>query len=134
MCETKRQPVISKSVFYRRVSLHILAVFGLLGVSLCIGMLGYVFTEHMKSVDAFLNAAMLLGGMGPVNTPATSAGKLFAGVFALYAGLILWFVRRSCLRQYYTGCYIVFILRGQCNHGAIIYSIYACQFFNKTLG
>lgn len=88
MYETKKQPVISRSAFCRRVYFHILAVFGLLGVSLGIGMLGYVFTEHMKSVDAFLNAAMLLGGMGPANTPATSAGKLFAGVFALYAGLL----------------------------------------------
>jgi hypothetical protein len=39
-------------------------------------------------VDAFLNASMLLGGMGPVDAPRTSAGKLFAGIYALYAGLV----------------------------------------------
>ena len=51
-------------------------------------MVGYVFTEQMSAIDAFLNAAMLLGGMGPVNPPATVGGKLFAGLFALYAGLV----------------------------------------------
>ena len=40
------------------------------------------------SRDAFLNAAMLLGGMGPVHTPQTEGGKVFAGVYALYAGLV----------------------------------------------
>ena len=38
--------------------------------------------------DAFLNAAMLMGGMGPVDAPRTDGGKLFAGVYALYAGLV----------------------------------------------
>ena len=51
-------------------------------------MAGYVCFEHLPSLDAFLNAAMLLGGMGPVNAPVTDAGKLFAGLFALYAGLV----------------------------------------------
>jgi hypothetical protein len=51
-------------------------------------MFGYVKLEHMSWIDAFLNAAMLLGGMGPVNPPQTEGGKLFAGVYALYAGLV----------------------------------------------
>ena len=61
------------------------------GVSLGAGMIGYLYFEP-KDVntwpDAFLNAAMLLGGMGPVHTPATEAGKVFAGLYALYAGLV----------------------------------------------
>ena len=56
--------------------------------SLGIGIAGYMYFEHLSWVDAFLNTAMLLGGMGPVNPPLTDAGKLFAGIFALYAGLV----------------------------------------------
>ena len=52
-------------------------------------MIGYVEFEDLHWVDAFLNAAMLLGGMGPVHLPLTEAGKLFAGFYALYAGLVL---------------------------------------------
>jgi hypothetical protein len=51
-------------------------------------MAGYEWYEQLSWRDAFLNAAMLLGGMGPVNAPATPGGKLFAGLYALYAGLV----------------------------------------------
>ena len=44
--------------------------------------------EDLSATDAFLNAAMLLGGMGPVNAPRTEAGKIFAAFYALYAGLV----------------------------------------------
>jgi hypothetical protein len=57
-------------------------------VSLLIGMAGYMHYEQLAWRDAFLNAAMLLGGMGPVESPHTAGGKLFAGVYALYAGLV----------------------------------------------
>jgi len=60
----------------------------LLVASLALGMLGYMAFEHLSWIDAFLNASMLLGGMGPVNLPQTAAGKLFAGLYALYAGLV----------------------------------------------
>jgi hypothetical protein len=50
---------------------------------------GYTYFEHLPWRDAFLNSAMLMGGMGPVDTPRTDGGKLFAGVYALYAGLVL---------------------------------------------
>ena len=88
MYEAKHQPVLPRPGFYRRLSLHFAAAVALLGASLGAGMLGYIVTEHMSAIDAFLNVAMLLGGMGPVNPPVTFAGKLFAGVFALYAGLV----------------------------------------------
>jgi hypothetical protein len=52
-------------------------------------MWGYHAFEHLGWLDAFLNASMLLGGMGPVATPQTDAGKLFAGVYAMYCGLFL---------------------------------------------
>lgn len=57
--------------------------------SLVLGMLGYHWIAGLPWVDAFENAAMLLGGMGPVgNDVATRSGKIFAGMFALYAGLV----------------------------------------------
>lgn len=56
--------------------------------SLGLGISGYVHFEHLPLLDAFLNSAMLLGGMGPVNAPETHGGKLFAGLYALYAGLV----------------------------------------------
>jgi len=56
--------------------------------SLLIGMAGYALYEGLAWRDAFLNAAMLLGGMGPVEVPRTEGGKLFAGLYALYAGLV----------------------------------------------
>jgi hypothetical protein len=56
--------------------------------SLMLGMAGYGYFEHLPWRDAFLNAAMLMGGMGPVDAPQTDGGKLFAGLYALYAGLV----------------------------------------------
>jgi len=56
--------------------------------SLLAGMAGYARYEGLGWRDAFLNAAMLLGGMGPVEAPHTEGGKLFAGLYALYAGLV----------------------------------------------
>lgn len=86
--ESRRQPVASRDQFARRLARHGLLVAALLLVSLGIGMAGYAGFEHLAWSDAFLNAAMLLGGMGPVNAPVTLAGKLFAGFYALYAGLV----------------------------------------------
>src|SRR5204863_8554133 len=57
--------------------------------ALAIGMAGYHFLEKMSWLDAFVNAAMILSGMGPLGTLQTSAGKFFAGCYALYSGLAL---------------------------------------------
>lgn len=51
-------------------------------------MAGYHFFENLSWIDAFINAAMILGGMGPLENPQTFAGKLFAGIYALYSGII----------------------------------------------
>lgn len=50
-------------------------------------MSGYMYFENMTAVDAFVNAAMLLSGMGPLTPLTTNAGKIFAGIYALYSGL-----------------------------------------------
>ena len=88
MYESKKQRPVIRQVFVRRLALHTVIALGLIGVSLAAGMVGYASFEHLAWIDAFLNAAMLLGGMGPVNAPVTEGGKLFAGLFALYAGLV----------------------------------------------
>ncbi len=73
--------------FLKRVGAHFGVATALAAGSLGLGMIGYMYFEHPAWADAFLNAAMLLGGMGPVESPATLGGKLFAGLYALYAGL-----------------------------------------------
>ena len=86
--ESKTEAPLTRAGFIRRVLLHILLAIVLLALSLGIGMIGYVGLERLTWLDAFLNSAMLLGGMGPVNAPVTAGGKLFAGLYALYAGLV----------------------------------------------
>ena len=89
MYEPRHKPLLSRARFARRILGHLLAGLGVIGVSLLAGMAGYVAFEQLSWIDAFLNAAMLLGGMGPVDLPQTEAGKLFAGLYALYCGLVL---------------------------------------------
>ncbi len=89
MYESKAHPPIPRSRFVKRVLLHAAAALALMLVSLILGMAGYQYFEQLPWRDAFLNAAMLMGGMGPVDAPRTDGGKLFAGLYALYAGLIL---------------------------------------------
>ena len=86
--ESKDHPPLSPQRFARRVVLHAVAAVGVLAFSLGLGMAGYAYFEHLAWRDAFLNAAMLMGGMGPVDAPRTDGGKVFAGFYALYAGLV----------------------------------------------
>jgi len=88
MYESVKQPPIPRRAFLQRMAVHAGLALLLVAGSLGVGMLGYVCTEHLTWLDAFLNASMLLGGMGPVDMPRTEAGKLFAGAYALYAGLV----------------------------------------------
>jgi hypothetical protein len=71
---------------------HILrnTIFGLIFivVALYIGMLGYHGFEKMSWIDAFVSAAMILAGMGPISPLTTFNGKLFAGLYALFSGLL----------------------------------------------
>ena len=61
----------------------------LIFASLLAGVCGYHFLEDLPWIDAFLNAAMILGGMGPVAPIQSFGGKLFAGFYALYSGLVV---------------------------------------------
>jgi hypothetical protein len=88
MYETRSHAPLPLKAFARRLGQHALVAGGLMVVSLGAGMAGYACFEHLGWRDAFLNSAMLLGGMGPVDPPKTDGGKLFAGIYALYAGLV----------------------------------------------
>ena len=87
MFEHRSQPLLNRRAFLRRLAGSTALGIGLVALSLFIGMLGYHFFEGLDAIDSFLNAAMLLGGMGPVEQPQSYAGKLFAGLYALYCGL-----------------------------------------------
>lgn len=79
---------ISTRRFVARMLRHVFAALLLVALSLGVGMAGYGHYEHLPWRDSFLNASMLLGGMGPVESPATPHGKVFAGIYALYSGLV----------------------------------------------
>jgi len=87
MYESRRQRPLPRTAFLHRLVRHALVTLLFIAGSLALGMAGYMHFERLPPVDAFLNASMLLGGMGPVDAPKTDAGKLFAGLYALYAGL-----------------------------------------------
>ena len=88
MYESKAQKIVSRKRFAKRLATHVFLAFALLLVSLGAGIYGYCYFENLSVLDAFLNSAMLLGGMGPVNPPLSAGVKLFAGCYALYAGLV----------------------------------------------
>lgn len=76
-------------MFLLRFLRSLLGGIAIIAGSLVIGMIGYRYFDTMTWVDAFLNASMILSGMGPVGTPTTAAGKVFAGSYALYSGFIV---------------------------------------------
>ncbi len=88
MYESRHHQPLHPRAFAYRLLAHLALTAGLLAASLLLGMMGYMRFEALPTIDAFLNASMLLGGMGPVNAPVTTLGKLFAGCYALYAGLV----------------------------------------------
>jgi len=88
MYESLGSPPIARRHFIRRVLAHLAVAFLLFTLSLALGIWGYGHYEGLPWRDGFLNSAMLLGGMGPVNAPQTDGGKMFAGIYALFAGLL----------------------------------------------
>ncbi len=87
--EHKRQKLATRQVFAQRVARSLLFGLALIAASLLVGMAGYMYFARLSLVDAFLDAAMILGGMGPVATLDNDAAKIFAGLYALYSGLLL---------------------------------------------
>ncbi len=90
--EHRRQILLPRHAFFWRLA-KFASVAVLLGIfSLFVGMLGYRILDHQSWPEAFVNAAMLLSAMGPLTEPKTDAGKIFAGCYALYCGLVFLFI------------------------------------------
>ena len=89
MFEQRKKPLLPRRAFYARVARSVALALAIVMVSLGIGMAGYRGFEGLSWLDAFLNAAMILSGMGPVTPMQTTGGKLFAGCYALFSGLAL---------------------------------------------
>lgn len=88
MFEHRRQPLVPREVFLRRLLRHGGIALALIAGSLLLGVLGYRFIGGLGWVDATENAAMILGGMGPVSPLTTDVAKLFAAFYALFSGIV----------------------------------------------
>jgi hypothetical protein len=87
--ESRRDPIISRPAFALRLARSFAIASCLILFSLVGGMAGYHYLEGLPWIDAFANAAMILSGMGPLAPLQTWGGKLFAGLYALYSGLVV---------------------------------------------
>jgi hypothetical protein len=88
MYEKKHQPILPIRSFLRRAILHFVFGFMMILISLLVGIIGYVKFGPMGWVEAYENAAMILSGMGPVSDMTTVPGKIFAGSYALFSGIV----------------------------------------------
>lgn len=83
--ETAPKPLLH---FFKRLGRHFLLGLFLIAISLFAGMVGYHHLAKLPWIDSFLNASMILSGMGPVDHLETTGAKLFAGFYAIYSGLL----------------------------------------------
>lgn len=88
MFEPNHAPLLPRHKFYARMRTHSLLSVVVLGGSMLIGMVGYHFLEDLGWIDSYVNAAMILSGMGPLDPIKTTAGKIFAGTYSLFSGVI----------------------------------------------
>lgn len=87
MFEHSAAKLASKEKFKSRVYKSLILSLGIFVFSLLVGILGYHFIAGLGWTDAFLNASMILGGMGPVDLLTTKGSKIFAGFYALFSGV-----------------------------------------------
>jgi len=88
MYEHKRHYVLPWHRFLRRASRHLLIGLAIFSVAVGVGTLGYHTAGHLPWLDSFLNASMILSGMGPVDKMEYPGGKLFAAFYALFSGIV----------------------------------------------
>ena len=88
MFEHHHEPLLSRTAFLKRQAIHASIAVALVAGSLLVGIVGYHTAGDLSWIDSFVNASMILGGMGPVDALHTTAGKLFAGLYALFSGII----------------------------------------------
>ncbi len=86
--EHRHQPLAPRHKFVRRILIAALLAIGALTLWMLVGVCGYHWIAGLTWVDAFLNAAMIVGGMGPVDLLATDSAKIFAGFYAIFSGVI----------------------------------------------
>jgi hypothetical protein len=84
--ERRAEKLASAAVYRKRLFHSGVAGTIMVLVSLAVGMAGYAWFEDLGWIDSFVNAAMILSGMGPLHDPDSTGGKLFAGIYALYSG------------------------------------------------
>jgi len=87
--EHRSEPLLATQDFVYRVIVSFSFGMSIILLSLAVGMAGYHCFEQLSWLDSFANASMLLSGMGPLEQPQTNAGKIFAGMYALYSGLVV---------------------------------------------
>ena len=88
MFESRRQALIPRPQFMRRVALALALAAALAAAALAVGIAGYHYLGELAWIDALHNAAMILGGMGPVAEMKSDAAKLFSAAYALFCGLV----------------------------------------------
>lgn len=86
--EQRKHKLLPRPAFYRRAGWHALVAALILLAIVSLGTAGYKTFAGLNWVDAFLNASMILGGMGPVDRMETTAAKIFASLYALFSGLV----------------------------------------------
>jgi hypothetical protein len=87
MFEPRSKPLLPRRQFYARMARSACVALLVVAIALGVGMVGYRAFEEMSWLDAFVNAAMILSGMGPLSSLQTDGGKIFAGCYALFSGL-----------------------------------------------
>jgi hypothetical protein len=87
--ENKHNPLLPKEKFQQRLRKNIRVAFLLLLASLFIGISGYHWLGGFGWIDSLLNASMILGGMGPVDTLHTNGAKIFASGYAIFSGIAI---------------------------------------------
>jgi uncharacterized membrane protein YphA (DoxX/SURF4 family) len=87
--EKKHHKPAPQRVFKMRLARHAMLAVIIIAIAILVGMAGYMYLGEMNAVDAFLNAAMILSGMGPVGDLPNSAAKIFAGIYAIVCGILL---------------------------------------------
>lgn len=88
MYERRGQPLLDRRQFLHRLARHMSLAAAVMLLAWGIGILGYHGIVGLPWVDALLNSAMILAGMGPVDPVPTEAGKLFAALYALFSGVV----------------------------------------------
>ncbi len=86
--ERRHEKLLPLGKFVQRIGAYVALACGLIAFGLGVGTLGYHYYARLSWIDAFLNASMILTGMGPVDRLETAGAKIFASIYALFSGSI----------------------------------------------